>query len=216
LGAIYLPATEVGGDYYDYLPLRDGSTGLVIADVAGKGVSAGLVMTAVRSIFRTASHGTSQPGRLLQQVNEQLCQEHLNGFFVTAACLCVDVPRNQLTLAVAGHEPVLLLRRDGVEVGSIARRQPALGLVEGLSYEDDACDFQPGDAFVLYTDGVSEAMNPFRNQFGVRRLQDVVAGCGGLGVPAILQRIVAALEEHVGTAPRHDDITLLVGRRLPE
>ena len=214
LGALYLPATEVGGDYYDYLPFSDGSLGLVIADVAGKGVSAGLVMTAVRSIFRTASHGTSQPARLLSQVNEQLCQERLSGYFVTAACIRVDVPRNELTLAVAGHEPVLLLRGSGIEVGGTTRRQPALGLVEKMVYQEDSCRFQPGDAFVLYTDGVTEAMNSFRNQFGMRRLQEVVAQCQGLGTPAVLQSITAALDEHVGTAPRHDDITLLVGRRV--
>jgi serine phosphatase RsbU (regulator of sigma subunit) len=215
LATVYLPATEVGGDYFDFLTLRDGSMALVIADVAGKGVPAGLVMTAVRSIFRTASHVTEEPARLLQQVNVQLCQEHLNGFFVTAACVRVDVEHGLLTTAVAGHEPVLFLRREEVTLGGRTRPQPALGLVERFAYTEETCEFRPGDAFVLYTDGVTEAMNGFRNQFGMRRLQDVAALCIDLDAQAILQEITTAIDEHVGNAPRHDDVTLLVGRRLP-
>jgi len=215
LAAVYIPATEVGGDYYDYLTLSDGSVALVIADVAGKGVPAGLLMTAVRSIFRTASHGTSRPARLLQQVNEQLCHEHLDGFFVTAVCARVDVARSLLTISVAGHEPVLLLHREQVALGGRARPQPALGLVEKFVYHEESHEFRPGDAFVLYTDGVTEAMNEFRNQFGIRRLQDVAALCIDLDAPAILREITTAIDEHVGSAPRHDDVTLLVGRRLP-
>ena len=215
LAAAYVPATEVGGDYYDYLQLSDGGLGLVIADVAGKGVPAGLVMTAVRSVFRTACRGTPHPASLLQQVNDQLCQESLSGFFVTAVCVRIDVARGRLTLATAGHEPLLLLQRGQVALAGKERRQPALGLVPDLVFEQESHTFEPGDAFVLYTDGVSEAMNEFRNQFGVRRLREVLSRCQDTCAAAALDAITSAVDDYIGKARRHDDVTLLVGGRAP-
>ena len=216
LAAVYIPAAAIGGDYYDYLHLSDGSLGIVIADVSGKDVPAGLVMTAVRAMFRTAARVTFRPGQILQQVNEQLCLEHLDGMFVTAACMRIDGASGQLTLAVAGHDPLLLVHGGGVELAGNRIHNLPLGVLEGREYEEEAHELRPGEAFVLYTDGVTEARNEFGRQFGSRHLRDIAAQCPGLDAKNIVLKILAALEAHIGKTPRHDDIAVLVGRRSPD
>jgi GAF domain-containing protein len=152
LAGTSLPATTIGGDYYDFFALRDGALGMVVADVAGKGVPAGLIMTATRAMFRSAAHQHSRPERVLERVNRLLCEEGFGPNFVTAVCVRVELPSGKVTIASAGHEPALLLRaRDGRLESTLLRSLP-MGLRDSTRYPAARLQLQPGDALLLYSD----------------------------------------------------------------
>jgi serine phosphatase RsbU (regulator of sigma subunit) len=207
-------ATMIGGDYLDYFEMPDGRYGMVVADVAGKGVPAGLIMTATRAMFRAAVIQHSDPSAVLGAVNRLLCDEDFSGRFVTAIFLSIDTESAKADYAVAGHDAPVIHRDDTGTVEVLAN--PALPL--GLRAEGEAASgsftIRSDDSLVMFTDGVTEAMNADREQFSTERLVAVLEQHASSSAPQLLEHIVDAIDEHCGARPRHDDTTLIVVRRV--
>jgi len=206
-------AAMIGGDYYDYFDLPDGRIGLVVADVSGKGVPAGLIMTATRALFRATTARLSDPPRILEEVNRLLCAEGFGSRFVTAAFLSVDVATGYCEYATAGHDPPLVWRADRKKIQGEPVPALPLGLRPNASYEDRLIRLDEGDAILVYTDGVSEAMNSEREQFGEERLRAALAAGGHDSAEGLRDRILTAVEAHCANTTRHDDTTLIAVRR---
>ena len=207
-------ATMIGGDYYDYFALPDGRLGLAVADVAGKGVPAGLIMTATRALFRAAAVRHSEPQVILEDVNKLLCAERFGSRFVTALVAAIDPATGHVTYASAGHDAPLILRSGSEEVEDHPMPALPLGLRPDATYTALQMQLGRGDVMVMYTDGVTEAMNTRREQFGGSRLAEVLVGSArGERAVAVRDAIVEAVTTHCAGSPRHDDTTLIVVHR---
>lgn len=213
LAASSVSASMIGGDYFDYFMLPDGSLGLVVADVAGKGVPAGLIMTAARATFRAAALERSDPAEILTRVNKNLAEENFSNRFVTAILARVDLDSRIVTLSCAGHEPMLIRRDDGT-VERVGKPALPLGIMDDAEYENVSAPLRDDDVFVMFTDGVTEAMNPTRTQFGPDRLAEIVEHhCDD--AKALRDAILDGVTGWVGPGKRHDDTTLIVARVEP-
>src|SRR3954451_13712269 len=155
VAAYYRPAREVGGDFYDVIPLSDGRVGFVVGDVTDKGVPAALVMSATRSFLRASAQRLIEPGVVLERVNEHLCPDMPEKMFVTCLYGVLDVETGRLRFANAGHDlPYVKTAGGVVELG--ARGMP-LGLMSGMAYEEKEIILEPGDSVLLHSDGIVEA-----------------------------------------------------------
>ncbi|MBN8246582.1 MAG: SpoIIE family protein phosphatase [Verrucomicrobia bacterium] len=212
--AFIRPAREAGGDLYDGFFLPDGRFLALVGDVSGKGVSAALFMALAATALRTLSGRVADPGELLGQVNRLLCERNATLQFVTVCALMLEPDSGRLAWANAGHPPPALRHRGGDVEWLDGPRSPPLGVFEEASYPTWHRTLDPGDAVVVFSDGVSEAMDPLGTLLGV----DAVAAClsyGALGAAAdLVARVVAAVDAHQAAAPQADDITL-VALRLP-
>ena len=202
-------AWEVGGDYYDVINLADGKYGLVIADVSEKGIPAAMTMMSIRSQIRAAAILRRQPGEVLRDVNELLCGDNDAVMFVTALYAIYDPAGGELNYANGGHNPPLLVHRDGNSEVLALTGGVVLGVVPGLDYGQASIKLTPGDAVLLYTDGLPEAENADGEQFGMERLQDVFVGARHADPQEITEVIIEAVGAFVGAAPQHDDLTCL-------
>ena len=160
VAAYYQPAREVGGDFYDVIPLPDGRVGFVIGDVTDKGVPAALVMAATRSVLRAAAQRLVEPGEVLERVNELLCPDMPANMFVTCLYGVLDPATGRFRFANAGHDLPYVKTADG-SVELRARGMP-LGLMPGMAYEEKETVLEPGDSLLLYCDGIVEAHDPQR------------------------------------------------------
>jgi serine phosphatase RsbU (regulator of sigma subunit) len=220
-------AHEVGGDFYDYFALPGRRFGLVIADVADKGMPAALFMTLVRTLVRAAVQQAKSPARVLERVNNLLVPDAPQGMFVTLAYAVLSLETGELELANAGHNPPLWVRCNPFQLERLHRGGMALGVIEGNRIEDRKLLLEPGDCLVMYTDGVTEAFSPDGDLFGEERLLatvETVAQCSAqaaeteapaAGAQAMLEAIDQAVVDFIGEAARSDDLTLLVLKRLP-
>jgi serine phosphatase RsbU (regulator of sigma subunit) len=215
------PAREVGGDYYDFLPVDEFTIGILIADVSGKGTSAALYMAELKGIVLSLSQRHSSPRELLIEA-DRIISRHLDSrSFITISYLLVDLRARTVRYARAGHCPMIYMP------GPYARpRQPQLltpdGLVLGLQLdegrtftrllEEVTLPLGTGDLFVLYTDGMSEAMNAHGDCFGDARLADVVGSHADLPADELRERILRDLEAFAGSAAQHDDMTMVLLR----
>jgi sigma-B regulation protein RsbU (phosphoserine phosphatase) len=211
------PARKVGGDYYDFFDFGGGQTGLVVADVAGKGISAALLMSTLQASLRARvadRHPDASRDRelseLVSTLNRLLCQSTGPASYVTFFYAQFDARTSALGYVNAGHNPPLLLRKghdpgDRLDLGG-----PVLGIFEGVRYEQGAVTMRPGDLFVGYTDGVVEALDARGEEFGERRLRDCVVSLSYLTAEEICARVVRRVDEWCADTPQHDDLTLVV------
>ncbi len=213
IAACYQPAREVGGDFYDVIPLPDGRFGFVVGDVTDKGVPAALVMSATRSLLRAAAQRLVEPGEVLERVNEQLCPDMPEKMFVTCLYGVLDPATGHLRFANAGHDLPYVKTADGV-VELRARGMP-LGLMTGMPYEEKEIDLAPGDSVLLHSDGIVEAHDPDRGMFGFPRLMQTVADSPS--GQALIDRVLRDLDEFTGPgAMQEDDITMVTLERSPD
>jgi sigma-B regulation protein RsbU (phosphoserine phosphatase) len=217
IATAYRAARVVGGDFYDAfeLPGRSGRIGLIIADVTGKGLTAALMMAFTRAVHRAAAYNGTSPADWLERTNRVLVRDARTGLFVTAIAAEVDPSRGVLTYASAGHEPALLARRSAQSVDELAAGGMLLGLAEGAPTADREVAFEPGDLAVLYTDGVTDAVDADGARFGVGRLVEAVRAAGGRVAAEAVAEILAAVDRFVGSAEPADDLTLVAVRRTP-
>lgn len=205
------PAKDIGGDFYDHFALPDGRRGWVVADVSGKGVSAGLFgMVSKTSLRSQATYRRLGPAATLAQVNDALCADNESAMFVTAFYAQYDPARGELWYANAGHPPPLLVRADGSAEWLPRAQAPALGVVEGVRYQDRLVVLQPGDALLVYTDGVTEAVDANTAEFGFDRL--AALWTGSLPAPARdrVERTLEAVQRFAQGVEPADDITCVV------
>ena len=212
IAACYQPAREVGGDFYDVIPLADGRWGFVVGDVTDKGVPAALVMSATRSLLRAAAQRLIEPGEVLERVNEQLCPDMPEKMFVTCLYGVLDPTTGHLRFANAGHDLPYVKTAHGV-VELRARGMP-LGLMTGMPYEEKEIVLEPGDSVLLHSDGVVEAHDPDRGMFGFPRLMKTVAESPS--GQALIDRVLSDLDDFTGPgAVQEDDITMVTLERSP-
>jgi len=216
-----IPAREVGGDYYDFLPLPGGHMALVLADIAGKGVSGALLMANLQANLRSQCAMDMQDlGRLLTSVNHSFCENTGDASYATLFFADYEDSSRKLRYANCGHLPPLLLsteRDNGAASAGGVKRLDATSTVVGL-FENWQCEvaeteLAPGDTLVLYTDGVTEAMNSAGEEFGEGRLVEVLKRCSDLSMDALMQEVVRAVQRFTG-GEQQDDITLVVARAL--
>lgn len=216
LAATLEPARETSGDFYDFIPLLNGRWGIVVADVADKGVGAALYMALTRTLIRTyAAEYATQPELTLKVVNRRIMTETASDMFITAFYGVIDPFEGTLTYCNAGHNPPYLWSTLGPAqmtgaVRELGRTGLPLGILEDPSWTQVTVQLAPGDVLVLYSDGATDANNLRQEMFGEDRL--VQAAQTGLGLPAqaMVQALLAEVHEFVGDAPRFDDMTLMV------
>ncbi|MFE8035220.1 SpoIIE family protein phosphatase [Thiohalocapsa marina] len=214
LYAIMEPAREVGGDFYDFFQLDADRLVLAIADVSGKGVPAALFMAVTRSFLRSEFKVDADPGRVLQRVNDELADGNDACMFATLFCAVIRLADGHVDYANAGHNPPLRLQTDG-EIGWIDKPcGTALGPLPDMTYSTGHLILQPGEALLLYTDGVTEAMDPSGALYGTGRLASQMQGCNDLGCERCLHALLADIREHAADADQSDDITMVMFRRL--
>jgi serine phosphatase RsbU (regulator of sigma subunit)/energy-coupling factor transporter transmembrane protein EcfT len=221
LAAFCAPAREVGGDYYDFLPLSDGRVGLLIADVSGKGTSAALYMAELKGLMLSLTRIHTSPRALLIEANE-IIKYHLDSrSFITMTYAVVDIAAGTLTCARAGHTPFMRITRNGGGTPVVEMLAPD-GMVLGLNLdrgerfahylEELTLPLAAGDMFFFFTDGVSEAMDAEGACFGESRLSTFLADNADLSPEALRDRLVEEVATFVHGEPQHDDITMVILR----
>jgi len=209
LAATSISAMEVGGDFYDFIPGKE-RMGMVIADVSGKSIPAALFMALSRTIVRANATHHEKGTEVLQDANDMIAADSRSGMFVTLFYGILDEQTKSLVYANAGHPPPLLMRRGEDRFRALKVTGIALGVVEGMKYEERQIDLMPGDILVLYTDGVNEAINDCEEQFGLARLCRTVRGSRDLTAQEILDSILQDISRFAGEQEQFDDITMIV------
>jgi sigma-B regulation protein RsbU (phosphoserine phosphatase) len=215
IAALCEPAREVGGDYYDFFALGPRQLGVLVADVSGKGTSAALYMAELKGLMLGLSYTERSPRRLLIDVNRRLADHLDNRSFVTMTYAVVDLDAGTLTSARAGHTPLIVASEGRTEVVTsegmvLGLRLPdAAGRFEQLLAEDHR-SIRPGDAIVLYTDGLTEAMDTEGEMFGDAAFTREVATHHALDAHGLRDRLIGAVKTFVGEAEPHDDMTMVV------
>lgn len=205
-----IPATTMGGDFYDYIDLPDGQVGLVIADVSGHGVPAAFFMAVARTNLRDLAARHDDPGACLAQTNDALCAQNPLDLFVTVFYCILDPKSGLLRYANGGHNPPYVRRAEGPVEPLDGAGGLVLGAMPGVQYPTHTVQLLRGDRLVLYTDGVTEACNPTDELYGAHRLVDEVHVHGGGTPAALVERICQSVNNFAGSAPQSDDITLTV------
>lgn len=218
IAARCLAAEEVGGDYYDFVPLTDGRLAIVIGDVSGKGIQAAFFMTLVKGFVRTLCKGNPTPAKVLKRVNELFCENAPKGMFISMIFGILDIPQSRFVFARAGHNPVMIRQAAGHGVSTYQPSGLGIGFVKGSlfdrSVEEVEVHLDKDDLVVLYTDGFSEAMNRSRELFGDDRLRSVIRRATSSTANDLLNDVQESVDTFVEGAERHDDMTMVV-LRLP-
>lgn len=209
-------AENVGGDYYGYLSMPDGSLGVVMADVSGHGVAAALYMAAAKGALQAEARRILSPAELLRRTNVALVGDFSHSdIFATVFFGRFEAGGRGLEYANGGHNPPLLIRRDG-RVEPLGPTGPALGFLPGLGYHEDSRKLEPGDVMVVYTDGLVESRDCRNRLYGMERLRQAAVGCRELGAAEIRDVLLDSLESHCGGKTACDDITVVVVRILED
>ncbi len=216
------PARDVGGDFFDMIELAEGRVGITVADVSGKGVAAALFMMSSRTLLNSVAVARANPGDVLGEVNRllrpgdvlsevnRLLQENNDAaMFVTVFFAIFDSTTGELVYSNGGHNPPVILHADGSS--SLLAQAPgvALGVAPEFTYDMYNATLAPGEALILYTDGVTEAENEKTEQFGLDRLRGILGGAPPTSARDINTKVFEAVKEFAGKAPQFDDITCL-------
>lgn len=205
----YQPAREVGGDFYDFLPFEDGRLGLVIGDVSGKGIPAALLMTATRTMLRTAALEKATPGEVLARVNDLLYADIPSGIFVTCFYAILDRKSGKLHYANAGHE--LPYHQHNGSVTELWATGMPLGMMSGTCYQEYEIILAPGESLLFYSDGLVEAHNAQREMLGFPRLMALVVEYSA--GPGLIDSLLKELATFTGGEEQEDDITMVALHR---
>lgn len=208
-------AEEVGGDYFDLLPLPDGRIGLAVADVSGKGLQGCLIMSMLSALLHSVRGSSSSPAAVLVALEENLGRRLALGTFITMFYGVLDPATGRIVCASAGHVPTLIYRRSTGQVERFRSRAVPIGAIRGdvlkRTLEDEEFVLGPGDVLVQFTDGISEAQEQqSREEFGYDRIVEVIGGQGGQGAEAVIAGLSTAVHAWSGAPGRSDDETLLV------
>jgi phosphoserine phosphatase RsbU/P len=208
-GARMIPARAVGGDFFDLFALDATRVGIVIGDVSGKGVPAALFMALTRSLVRAEAVRAATPGEALQRVNRHLLEMNAAQMFVTVLYAVLDGSTGMLEYARAGHELPLLLDATGTPQHIVPGQGNPLGLLDMPRLDEQTVALPPGNSFVLYTDGITDALDPAVGFFGLDGLYTVLTSRSLDCAQMIIDAVVNAVVQHQGSAPQFDDLTLV-------
>ena len=217
IGGLNVPARQVSGDYFDYIQVDEKRLGVAIADVSGKGVPASLIMAICRSVLRAEAARNPSPADVLRKVNRQLYPDIKEDMFISMAYLILDHQRDGVTLARAGHDAPLLYKRASQSVTPLKSPGMVVGIDSGNVFDRLTTDFavplERDDCLVLYTDGVTEALNSAGDEFGLDRMIQSVRASASDGAQTIVKRIIEDVRNFIGSLPQNDDITLIAIRK---
>lgn len=206
----YMSAAKyVGGDFYDFFRIDQDRLGFVIADVSGKGVSAAIFMAISRTVIRAIALTENSAAKCMQRSNVILCQESVNDMFVTVFYGILNIHTGSVTYSNAGHNPPILIRKDGSVSRVPLTNDLILGAISEAAYHEKELKLQPGDNLFLYTDGVTEAMDMEKKQYSEDRLLENCKKLTGKNPKEVVERISETVGEFVVGAVQSDDITLL-------
>ena len=203
------PAREVGGDFFDIINLENDRIGLAIADVSDKGVPAALFMMSSRTLMKGAAIGKTNPAEVLGEVNQLLQEDNEAAMFVTVFYAEYNPKNGSLLYANGGHNPPIIVHADGSSSVLPQTGGIPLGIMSGIQYGQNMVTLSPGDALVLYTDGVTEAMNIENEEFEMERLRAVLTEARSRDVREINQAIFQAVQTFAGDRPQFDDMTCM-------
>jgi sigma-B regulation protein RsbU (phosphoserine phosphatase) len=210
VAAFSRPAEIIGGDYFDFFKFKDGTHGLVIADVSGHGVSAGMLMSSLQTALQTMAPDTDSPAEILERINRFYIHNIRFTTFVTIFLARYDSNDRTLTYVNSGHNPPVVFRKNASEIHWLTRTAPAVGLSEHYFPRTKMVKFSEGDVLLLYTDGLTEAFNNEMEQFGQERLVEFIQSAADLSSSDMLQVIRRGISAYSMDVPLADDLTLVV------
>jgi len=211
VAAYYQPATEVGGDFYDFLELEDGHLGLLVGDATGHGMPAALLMATTRGMLRAGAQTSDSPSEVLERVNNSLCPDIPPNMFVTCLTAFLDSTSGQLQYANAGHDLPYLRHADGVS--ELRATGMPLGIMPNMRYEQKEITLKPGESVLLYSDGLVEAHDSQHEMFGIPRMERLIGRHPGGAT--LMDFLLAEMERFTGEDwEQEDDITLLTLQRF--
>ena len=208
-GSAYIPAENLGGDFYDYIRLPNGRTGIVIADVSGKGVAAAMIMAASRGAVRSAARHQTEPAAVLHDANRRLYRDIKRNVYITACYGVLDPAQGSFTYSSAGHFPPVLVRDNG-DSSYLEAGGTILGMFDGVGFEEDTVTMSSGDLICFYTDGIVDAFNHDEEPFDEARLEKLLVKIRHLPAREIVQRIISTVQEFSRGCKQHDDMTVIV------
>jgi len=208
-----MPALNVGGDYYDFIWLDDYRLAIGLGDVSGKGLAASLVMANLQATIRGQALFNVDPERCLERANKLLFRSTDSRTFVSLFYGILDTRNNTLSYANAGQDVPIMFSRGGRPL-PLKTRGIALGMKEEVSYEKGEVTINSGDRLLIYTDGISEAMNERMEEFGEAKLQDLVQSNSDESSSEVIEKIITAVNRHVGAASQSDDMTIVLLKRI--
>lgn len=212
--ALWEPAREVAGDYYDFIPVSEEGLGLVIADVTDKGAPAALFMVFSNSIVRASVHPSLTPAESMQNANRLICGKSTNAMFVSLVYARLDTETGEVTYVNAGHNPPLHFSFAQDEITKLSRTSMVLGIDPETTIEQRTITLEPGDFLLLYTDGLTDAINAREESFGMERLKDLLYEYRYEAPKDLIELLEYALVEHTGDTIPIDDVTLVMVKRL--
>ncbi len=216
VAATSIPSKNIGGDFYDYMKLKEGKYALIIADVSGKGLNAGFFMVMTRSVLRVYSSQIDNPAKILEQTNKHIFYDSKKGMFVTCFLAIVDTKNKTITYSNAGHIPQYLVKKASVNEDYITEMYVGgkpLGFVESPSYKNKKISYEKSDTIVMFTDGVTETFNENNEEYGENKLKDILKNEYDSS-SELLKDIVDETIYFRADAPQFDDITLLIAKFL--
>lgn len=206
-------AKDVGGDFYDFFPIDKTHFGFSIADVSGKGVPAAIFMAVSRTLIKATGARNIPSNECMKSVNDLLCGESVNSMFVTAIYGIYDMETGLIEYTNAGHTHPYILHADGSVEQIVSHTNLVLGAMEGLTFQSNQMQLQPGDALITYTDGVTEAENSNYDQFGETGLEQTMGSLKGASSRIIVDEINNKVKDFANGTPQNDDVTILVIKR---
>jgi len=217
VAGINMPARQMSGDYYGYIPIDETRWGVAIGDVSGKGVAASLIMAMCRSVLRIHAVNGYSAAEVLRKVNHQLYPDIKEDMFISMAYLILDERSSSITLCRAGHDAPLLYSAKEKSVSKLTPPGMALGIDSGEVFNRISADFsvvlESGDYLILYTDGVTEALDTKGQEFGMKRMIESIQNSAGSDAEGMREQLTGDLLKFVGECPQNDDITLIVIRK---
>ena len=209
------PAREVGGDLYEVLRMSDGRIVVALGDVSGKGIPAALFMAVALTVLRTLARQIAEPDEILRRLNDELLEQNPMGMFVTMQCLVFDLAKRCVSFAGAGHHQLAVVSPGRAPRFACASSGRPAGLMPSNPVERESLSLEPGDTFVLFSDGVSEAMNPEEDFYGEDRLLAALAETSGATPAELVTRVLADVRAFTAGAKQSDDITVLAAQYAP-
>ena len=211
--SMWQTAREVSGDFYDFVSLPGGRFGITIADVSDKGIAAAMFMALSRTILRTMTIGKPTPRETVERANDVILADARSEMFVTVFHGVLDPQSHHFAYVNAGHNPPFFYRAAQKKLTTLKEHGIALGVMPNITLEEHAIDFQPDDVLLMYTDGVTDAINAQEEEFGTERLANLVASNAQLAPDALIDEIKRAVTEFAGEGVHFDDLTMIALKR---